>query len=418
MNRALPWIVLFTMAAAAPTTTHSPGPSTRTIHTMGAAGPPAKFLAPEPVTIPFDLHGNHIWMRGRLNDSDSLWMVLDTGASTSVMDGDLAKKLRFEAVGEGQAFGAGGVTESRSIPGVTIHLPGVDLPNQVVGTVPLASVSRQSGRSMDVVVGYPLFRNCAIEVDYDARVVRIWKGGSYQYRGQGSIVPITFIDNLPHVPAKVKLAGREAIAGHYVIDTGASSAVTLAAPFVEKEQVLAAVGKTLATRSGGVGGMNENQTARVDALVLGGQTLEQPIAILRSPTAGGRISGEGTDGNIGGDVLRRFKVTFDYPRKRMILEPGAAFREPFEADMSGLVLHIADDSTAAMQVVRTQSDSPAAEAGFTAGDVIEQVDGQPVEALGITTLREMFRRPGETHRFGVRRGESRLELSLTTRRMI
>ena len=42
--------------------------------------------------------------------------------------------------------------------------------------------------------------------------------------------------------------------------------------------------------------------------------------------------------NLGGTVLRRFKVIVDYPRQRVILEPNARLHDPFPADASGLVL--------------------------------------------------------------------------------
>ena len=44
----------------------------------------------------------------------------------------------------------------------------------------------------------------------------------------------------------------------------------------------------------------------------------------------------GRAGNIGNEILRRFKVTFDYSRAQMILEPNNAIDQPDEFDMSGL----------------------------------------------------------------------------------
>ena len=49
------------------------------------------------------------------------------------------------------------------------------------------------------------------------------------------------------------------------------------------------------------------------------------------------------DGLIGGDILSRFTVVFDYSRQRMMLEPNAQFSESFEADMSGLDLQTEGD---------------------------------------------------------------------------
>src|SRR5689334_11197518 len=37
-------------------------------------------------TIPFDVRNQHLWIRGRVNGADSIWIVVDTGASSSVLD--------------------------------------------------------------------------------------------------------------------------------------------------------------------------------------------------------------------------------------------------------------------------------------------------------------------------------------------
>src|SRR5262249_62087760 len=43
--------------------------------------------------IPFELYANHIYMRGRVGDSDSLWIVLDTGASAASVSASTARSI-------------------------------------------------------------------------------------------------------------------------------------------------------------------------------------------------------------------------------------------------------------------------------------------------------------------------------------
>jgi len=44
------------------------------------------------------------------------------------------------------------------------------------------------------------------------------------------------------------------------------------------------------------------------------------------------------NGIIGGEILHRFNVVFDYEREQLLLKPNAHLQEPFEYDMSGLSL--------------------------------------------------------------------------------
>jgi C-terminal processing protease CtpA/Prc len=132
----------------------------------------------------------------------------------------------------------------------------------------------------------------------------------------------------------------------------------------------------------------------------------------------GVISAPGTAGNIGCEVLRRFDVTFDYAHQRMWLLPNDALGEPFETNMTGLVTQVQADSTRGLKILWLQDDSPATDTGIAVGDVIEAVDGRSIAELTPVAVVEMFRLPDQTYRLSVRRGSSRFEVKLTTRRLI
>ena len=50
--------------------------------------------------IPFELIGNHIYLRGIVNNSEPLWFLLDTGAAGSYLDTQRAKALGLGVQGE------------------------------------------------------------------------------------------------------------------------------------------------------------------------------------------------------------------------------------------------------------------------------------------------------------------------------
>lgn len=372
-----------------------------------------------PVRIPFDLRGNHIYLRGRVNDSDSLWIVLDSGASGNVIDADVAKTIGLEVSAMGRGQGAGGVVESGQILSATVRLPGATLAGASIAAMPLAPFKRASGRSMDAILGYPLLNRCVIKIDYVGRVLELMPAKSFDYKGTGTVLPLTFENNLPYVKAKVTLPGRKPIEGKCVIDLGSTQALILAPQVIREEKVLEAITKTIEARGRGVGGQVPSRAGRVERLEIGNLRFDRPITMLPVPEdAHVGAQKNGMLGNIGTEVLRRFTVTFDYSRKRMILEPNAQFADAFEADMGGLAPRMGPDGSEALEVEWIQSASPAAEAGVRPNDLIERIDGRPALEVGVPGLKEMFRRAGETHRLTIRRGEEKLEVELTTRRMI
>ena len=367
--------------------------------------------------IPFQLYGNHIYIRGRVNDSDSLWIVLDTGASGASISESKARSLGLAIAPGGTSHGAGGTVESGIVDGVSIHMPGLELLDGSLSSLPLDGIAVQSGRPMDVIVGHDLLSRAVVEIDYAASRLRILDPSRFKSPDGVASLPLTFKRNLPYVKASFTLPGRKPVEGVFVLDAGAATALTLAPDMVEREHAIDAVPRTLRSRNGGVGGMVENRIGRIDRMKLGPYSIEAPIAVFRQPGPGA-ISAPGTAGNIGGEVLRRFTLTFDYRRERLWLVPNAALTDPFEADMTGLVTSPLPDSTRALKVLWLQDDSPATDSGIAPDDVIEAVGGTPVAEIPPPTLRDMFRQPGKTYRLTVLRGGERREVALTTRRLI
>jgi hypothetical protein len=381
------------------------------------AGPGRLALDSSVVRMPIDVRGNLVYLRGRVNASDSLWIVLDSGAAADVINASRARELGLSIAEGGEAHGSGGAAEAGRVRGATVNLPGVALDGAPLTTLSLDDIGARTGRDLDAILGYPLLSRCVVEIDYAAGTLTIREGDHYHYAGGGTVLPLEFKERLPYVRARITLPGRAPIDGRFVIDTGSGNAIILAAPFVREQRVLEAVPKTIQVRNRGVGGGTQNLLARVSSLTLGGIRLDAPTATLRVSDVG-HIAASGASGNIGGDVLRRFKVIFDYPRRRMILEPNARLADPFEADMSGLGVRAGPGETRAFLVEWIQPSSPAEESGFAPGDLIERVDGTPSAELGLPAWREMCRRPGETHRLGILRGEAHLEIAFTTRRML
>jgi membrane-associated protease RseP (regulator of RpoE activity) len=166
----------------------------------------------------------------------------------------------------------------------------------------------------------------------------------------------------------------------------------------------------------GVGGVSRGDVGRLDLLALGPVSFANPVAVFSRDTSG--VFGQGEpDGIVGGELLRRHRVTFDYPHARMILEPYSAQPAPFEHDMSGLFLGAEAPSYTRLQIVAVNPKTPATEAGLRIGDEIVSIDGKRAPALTLDRARELLRVPG-TRRLEIRRGERLVKVQLPIRRLV
>src|SRR6185369_193498 len=112
--------------------------------------------------IPFVVKNGHIWVRGRIGDSDSLWSVIDTGAAASVMDDSLARHLGLRVTGTHEAHGAAGAQAGAVVEGREILLPGLTVEPHHLDTTSLTAFGTASGQPMDLILGYELFHDCVV----------------------------------------------------------------------------------------------------------------------------------------------------------------------------------------------------------------------------------------------------------------
>lgn len=365
-------------------------------------------------TIPFDLRNQHLWIRGRVNGADSIWIVVDTGASSSVLDEGVARRLSIPLTAAGEAHGAGGAQRQYHARDVTVEIGGLQLRSSQMSALDLASLAQTGGRAMQMVLGYELFRSSVVRFDYERGLMDVWDAQHAPREQGGATVPMTLVQNHPYVEATLHVPGRPPLRGRFVIDSGSSGALIVTPEVTAREKLLTAFPRTTAAIGRGVGGEVKSHIARADSFSIGGLTFARPMVSMPDSSAG-RISVVGSIGNIGGQILGRCSVTFDYARQRIHFEPGPSFDRPFETDMSGFAFN---NTPEGILVRVVNPDSPAAEAGLQVGDRITQVDDQPANTIDPSALRLQLQKEGRTVRLRVQRGAETMEKTLTLRRLL
>jgi S1-C subfamily serine protease len=137
-----------------------------------------------------------------------------------------------------------------------------------------------------------------------------------------------------------------------------------------------------------------------------------------SEDKGGSFSDPNFEGNVGGGLLKRFTVTFDYANQVMYLKP--IVPPPADAgrfDRSGMWINA---GKAGYDVTDVSPGGPAAEAGIAVGDIITAIDGGPVVMEGLSDARIALRaRPAGTKvEIAVTRGAEKKVMTLVLRDQI
>jgi PDZ domain/Aspartyl protease len=364
------------------------------------------------VTLPFRLLNNHIYVSAMVNGKGPYTFIVDTGGHCLISP-QLIAELGLKIVGATAMSGAGTKTTAGGFTHVDeIALGAVHMRDQLGFAAPIYAPAVE-GIRVDGMVGFEMFRRFAVQIDYDRDLLIITDPTRFDPTGAGTAIPFVFYDHLPMV--RGSLADLPA---RFDIDTGSRSEVDITGPFVAAHDLRARFSQGVSAVTGwGMGGPSRSYVVRLPSLTLGGVQVSSPVAGL-SEDKGGSISDPNYEGNIGGGLLKRFVVTFDYAHQMMYLRPIAP--PPVDAgrfDRSGLWINSGPDGYVVTDVA---ANGPAEQAGIQVGDIITRLDGVPSRFDGLSDARILLRaRPPGTHvELEVKRGNETRKTAVVLRDQI
>jgi predicted metalloprotease with PDZ domain len=123
-------------------------------------------------------------------------------------------------------------------------------------------------------------------------------------------------------------------------------------------------------------------------LKLGKVTIEHPLTMVSTDRRGSHAA-ESFPSNVGGGVLKRFVVTFDYDNNTMYLKPiGEPIEDLDTFDKSGMWVNAVPEG---FKVIGISKAGPAEEAGLQDDDVITAVNDQPATDVSLYEIRKRLR---------------------------
>ncbi|HEY0600277.1 aspartyl protease family protein [Brevundimonas sp.] len=351
--------------------------------------------------MPFDLFaGSRIYIPAVVNGVETE-VLLDSGAEMTVLDKAFAERLGLNASGDVAAVGTGGVGSAQFAPGVTIVLDGITFADRTVAVIDLAAIGQAIGRPLPVVLGKDAFNGLIIDVDFPGRRIAFHEREGFTPPEGLTEVPLLSTGAIRAVPLSIE--GREPAL--FDFDTGNGGALIIYPAYAEANGLLE--GRPRSTvMSGAVGGVRESGIATIRSLELAGFEVRD-VPTVFPPAGPSAVDSDRTAGNVGLGVLGRFRLVTDFAGDRLWLgaDP-ASLAQPFARDRLGLSLRKEAD---AIVVQRVSPNSPAADAGWSAGERIAAIDGVPAAELDATSLRAVVSGPaGRTVRLTLGSGEARV----------
>jgi hypothetical protein len=297
--------------------------------------------------------------------------LLDSGASSTVIDQAFAKTVGVAPEGAIGARGVGGSQEA-AIGSATLSVGSATLKGLKVAVLPLAGMEPQLGHRLPVILGKEILGETVADIDFVNKRIAFVRADAYRPPAGSLELPLQVAaGGLRSVAVSVE--GGPPIQAQF--DLGAGSPLLLFSAFAQSHDFGSR--PRSARLSGGVGGVTREEVLTISRLTVAGVDFHDVPTSLGNPGASA-IDSERVLANVGMPVWRRFHLAIDFQHDRLFVTPEPnAVNAPFRKDRTGLDLTESDKGLA---VEFVSPGSPAEKAAWKVGDRILTVDGQAPSA--------------------------------------
>ncbi|MCS3868714.1 hypothetical protein J3D55_001630 [Chryseobacterium ginsenosidimutans] len=401
--------------------------------------------------IPFKLISNLIFIPITINGVN-LTFLLDTGvAETSLFSLENTElqltnleKIKFSGLG-GSASIDGFISENN------IARSGKDYVNYSLSLYIIVdqdfNISSHVGIPVNGIIGYHFFKNHPVVIDYASKKITIYNDETlFKKKVRNfSELNISIERNKPYIFADVEMT-KDRKSSKLLIDLGNSDPIwlfpTLIKDFVyNRPNIDDFLGR-------GFNGDVYGKRSRIHNFYLGDYKFEKPLTAMPDEYSIQHVNMvESRKGSIGGDIMRRFTVAFDYANQKIYLKKNRNFDDPFHFNMSGLdfkqdgmewtkdMVTLStknkENASSGVEVINNslqynfvlkpifsiagvRKDSPGAKSGLQKDDRLITINGRKTADMTLQKIMEMMKsEEGKTIEILIERKNKQMTLSFT-----
>lgn len=290
--------------------------------------------------IPFKFINNLIFIPINVNGAE-LTFMLDTGVAETILFSLDNKEVKLQNIEKIKFSGLGG---NVSIDGFKSDRNTAKIGDHIINSSMLLyivideefNISSHIGIPVNGVIGYHFFKNHPISIDYISKKITVYQDADVFKKKIRKFdeLPISVENDKPYLIADVEMTN-EKKESKLLIDLGNSDAIwlfpTLIKDFVyNRPNIDDYLGR-------GFNGDIYGKRSRIHNFYLRDFKFEMPLTAMPDEYSIQHVTlVKDRKGSVGGEIMRRFSVVFDYPNGKLYLKKNKNFDDPFHFNMSGL----------------------------------------------------------------------------------
>lgn len=378
------------------------------------------------VNIPFKIYSNLIVVDVLFEGVIPLKFIVDTGVTNTVLIDklysdilDIVPDRKISLIGA-----AGGKeVEAYIVNSVSVQLQGIqgeNLPLLVLKEDYL-KLQETIGIKIHGILGYDLFRNFIVKVNYAAEMLTFYD--PYQFNRSlnwFNQMDMVVESSKPYIQIPVTMSDSSRVLSKLLIDTGASNSFMLHADSDDKINIPK---KSLRDNLGaGIAGSIEGYVGRLNQIEMGDYKLEDVISTFPDKgTYNDVIEATGRQGTVGGGILKRFKLFFDYGNEKLYYRKNKYFKESFDYDMSGLNVIAKGEMFLEpyYEIESVREGTPAAKVDLRPKDILISLNGNKGSNLSLSYINKtLSKKEGKKIKIRVKRNDKYIDVEFFLKELI
>jgi hypothetical protein len=364
------------------------------------------------VKFPIEVYNNLVVVPMILNNQLPLKFILDTGVRTSILtEKAYSDILHLEYSKKYTIAGPGGekLVDAYVTNNVSFDMPGVQGRGHAMLVLDKDYLELRNYLGTDVhgILGYELFSRFIIEIDYEKKTLTLMLPERFKEKKKFQWLPIHIQDTKPYLTISLEMNDTTSVSAKLLVDSGASHGLFLepgSSPKIQipEKNVTSIIGR-------GIGGEISGQIGKIKAIHIGRYKISNVITSFPDPNAYTDTLKTNPyifrNGSIGGEILSRFTVIYNFPGERIYFKRNSYYKKDFYYSLSGLTIRAKGSRLKNFEVTNVRPNSTSEQADVKVGDRILAVNGVSASDLDLNSINGFLNsKPGRRISLQVERG--------------
>jgi predicted aspartyl protease len=369
------------------------------------------------VQIPIEVQNNLIIVPVILNGQVPLKFILDTGVRTTILtEKTYSDILRLTYARKYLIAGPGGekIIEAYITNNVTLDLPGIhgEGHTMLVLEKDYLELRNYLGTEVHGILGYELFSRFIVQINYEKKMLILQLPEFFKAPRKFQELPMVVQDTKPYVYTEIEMTDSARLKTKLLMDTGASHGLILEP---ESDSIIKVPPQHINSIIGrGLGGVITGKIGRIKSLEIGKYKINSVLANFPDINSYNDTLKTSRhvfrNGAIGGEILSRFDVIFNFPADKVYFKKNAAFGKKFYFNLSGVTIKARGARLRKFEITDVRKDSSAEKADIKVGDVILFINGIAVTSLDLNQVNGYLNsKPGRRISFDMERNGERIK---------